>query len=76
MNRRLRALVKDLKPDYDGNIYEIDSGCVKKIVNEKLNSVPSERKVYMRQKFLKSAALVCAVIAATATSVFAMSNIF
>jgi len=75
MNRRLRALVKDLKPDYDGNIYEIDSGCVKKIVNEKLNSVPSERKVYMRQKFLKSAALVCAVIAATATSVFAMSNI-
>ena len=44
MNRRLRALVKDLKPDYDGNIYEIDSGCVKKIVNEKLNSVPSERR--------------------------------
>lgn len=75
MNRRLRALVKDLKPDYDGNIYEIDSGCVKKIVNDRLNSVPSERKVYMRQKFLKSAALVCAVIAATATSVFAMSNI-
>ena len=27
--------VKDLKPDYDGNIYEIDSGCVKKIVNVK-----------------------------------------
>ena len=26
--------VKDLKPDYDGNIYEIDSGCVKKIVND------------------------------------------
>ena len=75
MNRRLRGLIKDLKPDYDGNIYDIDSGCVKKIVNEKLNSVPSERKVYMRQKFLKSAALVCAVIAATATSVFAMSNI-
>lgn len=55
------------------NEIKIDAESVKNRVTEKLSADPAERKLYMKRKFLKTAAIAAALTAAFSVSVFASS---
>lgn len=75
MNRRLSKLRNEVAPQCKEDISYINSETIKNTVNNKLNSVPSERRIYMKQKLIKSIAVVFILVAAMATSVSAMYDI-
>lgn len=75
MNRRLSKLRNEIAPQCKEDISYINSETIKNTVNNKLNSVPSERRIYMKQKLIKSIAVVFIAVAAMATSVLAMYDI-
>ena len=72
MNRRLSKLRNEIAPQCKEDISYINSETIKNTVNNKLNSVPSERRIYMKQKQIKSIAVVFILVAAMATSVSAV----
>lgn len=74
MSKRLLKLKKEIAPWCEEDISYINSKTIKKAVNDRLNAVPSERRIYMRQKLFKCIAALC-IAAAMATSVSAMYNI-
>ncbi len=75
--RKKRNLFKelDIKGNYDSTKYpfDIDIQKITKNVNNKLNSVYEERKIYMKHKIFKTAVLSAIVTSLLATSVFAVS---
>ena len=75
MNRRLSKLRNEVAPQCKEDISYINSETIKNTVNNKLKSVPSERRIYMKQKLIKSIAVVFILVAAMATSVSAMYDI-
>lgn len=75
MKSRLEKLRNEVMPECREDVSYISSKDILNKVDEKLNAVPSERRIYMKQKVLKGFAIACAVTAAMASSVFAMNNI-
>ena len=75
MKSRLEKLRNEVMPGCRDDVSYINSKDIIRRVDEKLNAVPSERRIYMKQKVLKGFAIACAVTAAMASSVFAMNNI-
>ncbi|MCL2391906.1 MAG: copper amine oxidase N-terminal domain-containing protein [Oscillospiraceae bacterium] len=76
MNKRLNKLIEELGIDHNEayNVPVIRSQDVKERVNDTLNAIPSERKIYMRHR-IKRTVLVAALVAALgASSVFAAVN--
>lgn len=75
MKSRLEKLRDEVMPDCREDVSYISSKDILGKVDAKLNAVPSERRIYMKQKVLKGFAIACIVTAAMASSVFAMTNI-
>lgn len=75
MKSRLEKLRNEVMPECREDVSYISSKDILNKVDEKLNAVPSERRIYMKQKVLKGFAIACIVTAAMASSVFAMTNI-
>ena len=75
MKNRLEKLRNEVMPECREDVSYISSKDILNKVDEKLNAVPSERRIYMKQKVLKGFAIACIVTAAMASSVFAMTNI-
>lgn len=75
MKSRLEKLRNEVMPECREDVSYISSKDILNKVDEKLNAVPSERRIYMKQKVLKGFAIACIVTAAMASSVFAMNNI-
>ena len=74
MKNRLEKLRNEVMPECREDVSYISSKDILNKVDEKLNAVPSERRIYMKQKVLKGFAIACIVMAAMASSVFAMTN--
>ena len=75
MKSRLEKLRNEVMPECRKDVSYISSKDILNKVDEKLNAVPSERRIYMKQKVFKGFAIACIVTAAMASSVFAMTNI-
>ncbi|MDO5396951.1 MAG: DUF4179 domain-containing protein [bacterium] len=71
MSKRLDMLNRDIGfSDVD---ITVNSENVKRMVNERLNAEPSERKLYMKHKIFKAMAAAAAITGLVATSAFAVS---
>lgn len=71
MSKRLDMLNREIGfPDAD---ITVNSEDIKRMVNERLNADPSERKLYMKYKIVKTIAAAAAITGLIATSAFAVS---
>lgn len=71
MSKRLEMLNREMGfSDVD---ITVNSEDIKRVVNERLNADPSERKLYMKHKIFKTMAAAAAITGLVATSAFAMS---
>ena len=53
MKNRLEKLRNEVMPECREDVSYISSKDILNKVDEKLNAVPSERRIYMKQKFLR-----------------------
>ncbi len=74
MKNRLEKLRNEVMPECREDVSYISSKDILNKVDEKLNAVPSERRIYMKQKFLKGIMIACAVTAAVGTTAMAMTD--
>ncbi|MEG1584849.1 MAG: DUF4179 domain-containing protein, partial [Anaerovorax sp.] len=74
MSKRLNELICQLEMTQEHAGEKIDRKAIVDKVNHVLNVDITERKIYMRQKFLKTAAIVAMLTAITTATVFAAAN--